>query len=53
MADLRLPGNQKKVAHICILPRNGIRLEDAVWIETDPSFVFHYMNAYEENGSIS
>mgnify|MGYP003321063021 FL=1 len=41
----------EKGTHICILPRNG-SAEDAVWIESDPSFVFHYMNAYEENGSI-
>ena len=41
----------EKGSHICILPRNG-SAEDVKWIEADPSFVFHYMNAYEENGSI-
>lgn len=41
----------EKGSHICILPRNGTA-EDAKWIEIDPSFVFHYMNAYEDNGAI-
>ena len=41
----------EKGTHICILPRDGTA-EDAKWIEADPSFVFHYMNAFDENGSI-
>ena len=42
----------EKGTHVCILPRDG-SADDAKWIECDPSFVFHYMNAYDENGSIN
>ena len=41
----------EKGSHICVMPRNG-SAKDAKWIEADPTFVFHYMNSYEENGSI-
>ena len=41
----------EKGSHICVMPRDGTA-NDVKWIEVDPTFVFHYMNAYEENGSI-
>lgn len=38
-------------ARIGVLPRDGGG-EDMVWIDVDPFYVFHFMNAYERNGRI-
>ena len=38
-------------ARIGVLPRDGGG-EDAIWIEVDPFYVFHFMNAYESDGRI-
>jgi carotenoid cleavage dioxygenase len=37
--------------HIGVMPRNG-GSQDVVWLETDPCYVFHPMNAYTEGRRI-
>ncbi|WP_327356887.1 carotenoid oxygenase family protein [Streptomyces sp. NBC_01304] len=41
--------NPAKQARLGLLPREG-RAEDVRWLDIDPCFVFHPMNAYEEDG---
>jgi carotenoid cleavage dioxygenase len=38
-------------AHLGVMPRSG-GADDVVWIETDPCYVFHFMNAWEDGGRI-
>ena len=40
-----------KGTHIGVMPRNG-SVEDMRWFETDPCYVFHPMNAYEDGNRI-
>lgn len=40
-----------KGTHIGVMPRSG-SVTDIRWFETDPCFVFHPMNAYEQDGKI-
>ncbi len=38
-------------ARIGVMPRDG-EGEDTVWIEIDPCYVFHFLNAHDEDGRI-
>jgi 8'-apo-carotenoid 13,14-cleaving dioxygenase len=45
--------NPDYAPRIGLLPRNGGRAEDIVWCEVGPCYVFHPMNAYEdEQGNV-
>ncbi len=44
--------NESYGARLGVLPRRG-RDAEARWIEIDPCYVFHPMNAYEEDGRIT
>ena len=41
----------EKNTHIGIMSRSG-EIESIKWIETDPCYVFHPMNAYEQDGKL-
>jgi carotenoid cleavage dioxygenase len=43
--------NPKHPARVGILPRQG-PADDVRWIDIDPCFVFHTLNAYEEAGQV-
>jgi carotenoid cleavage dioxygenase len=49
----RLPyvWNEGHGARLGILPRNGTAA-DVLWVEIEPCYVFHTLNAYESRGSI-
>lgn len=42
-----------KGAAVGILPRHGGGAEDVRWIECDPVYVFHYMNAFDQDNIIT
>ncbi|GAA1352489.1 carotenoid oxygenase family protein [Streptomyces beijiangensis] len=41
--------DDRKQARIGVLPREG-QAQDVLWLDIDPCFVFHPMNAYETDG---
>jgi carotenoid cleavage dioxygenase len=41
-----------KGAHVALLPRGSDSADDVRWLEMDPWFVFHFMNAFEQDGHI-
>jgi carotenoid cleavage dioxygenase len=43
----------EKGASVAILPRHGGTADDVRWVECDPFFIFHYLNAYDKNGRIT
>jgi carotenoid cleavage dioxygenase-like enzyme len=43
----------EKGASVCVIPRDDFSEEKVRWIECDPVFIFHYMNAYDENGVLT
>ncbi len=40
-------------ASVAILPRHGTSADAVTWVECDPFFVFHFMNAFDHNGVIT
>ncbi|NJN78892.1 MAG: carotenoid oxygenase family protein [Saprospiraceae bacterium] len=46
-----LTWNDNKGTKIGIIPRNG-NSKKVTWVETEPFFVWHTMNGFEENGNI-
>lgn len=42
-----------KGASVAVLPRSGWTQDKVRWAQCDPFFVFHYMNAFDDNGKIT
>ncbi|MFK8020574.1 MAG: carotenoid oxygenase family protein [Pseudomonadales bacterium] len=42
-----------KGVHVGILPRHGGTADDVRWLEMDPSFAFHFMNGFDQDGVIT
>jgi carotenoid cleavage dioxygenase len=51
MATLPYSWDDSYPARLGLLPRNG-ESKDVRWFEIDPCFVFHTLNAYEDDGSV-
>jgi len=51
-ADIHLPGFHRDIpSRFAVLPRRG-GIADIRWFEADPTFVLHFVNAYEDGDEI-